>query len=58
MIFETDVLVIGCGIAGCITALEACEQGFDVTLLGSGSFQRFKLLFCARRYYLPGERRL
>jgi L-aspartate oxidase len=39
MIFETDVLVIGCGIAGCITALELAEQGFDVTLLGSGSFK-------------------
>lgn len=33
----TDVLVIGCGIAGCICALELAERGFDVILIGSGS---------------------
>lgn len=30
---ETDVLVIGAGIAGCITALTAAEQGADVIML-------------------------
>ncbi|MFI5334456.1 MAG: FAD-dependent oxidoreductase, partial [Chlamydiales bacterium] len=33
---ETDVLIVGCGIAGCIAALELAEKGFEVTLLGAG----------------------
>jgi L-aspartate oxidase len=36
MNMEIDVLMIGCGIAGCITALELAERGFRVALLGSG----------------------
>lgn len=31
--FETDVLVIGAGIAGTVTALEAAKGGLDVTLI-------------------------
>ena len=34
---RTDILIIGCGIAGCLTALELAEKGIQVTLLGSGS---------------------
>lgn len=30
---ETDVLIVGCGIAGGTTALEAAEAGLDVTVL-------------------------
>lgn len=33
---QTDVLIIGCGLAGCIAALELAENGISVTLLGSG----------------------
>ena len=32
----TDVLIIGCGIAGCVAAIELAEKGFEVTLIGSG----------------------
>ena len=34
---ESEVLIIGCGIAGCITALALAEAGIQVTLLGSGA---------------------
>ena len=34
--FETDVLVIGGGIAGCCAAIKAKEQGFDVILVDKG----------------------
>ena len=30
---ETDVLVIGGGIAGCFAAIKAKEQGLDVTIV-------------------------
>ena len=33
----TDVLIIGSGIAGCITALELAERGIQVVLIGAGS---------------------
>jgi len=33
---HTEVLIIGCGVAGCITALELAEKGIQVTLIGSG----------------------
>lgn len=33
---ETDVLIIGCGIAGCTAALELAEKGLDVLLIGAG----------------------
>ena len=33
---ESDILIIGCGMAGCITALELAERGADVCVLGSG----------------------
>jgi L-aspartate oxidase len=33
---HTEVLIIGCGIAGCIAALELAEKGIQVVLLGSG----------------------
>ncbi len=32
---QTEVLIIGCGIAGCIIALELAEKGIQVILLGS-----------------------
>jgi len=35
-IVETDVLVIGGGIAGCFAAVKAKEQGADVTLVSKG----------------------
>jgi len=35
-VVETDVLVIGGGIAGCFTAIKAKEQGVDVTLVDKG----------------------
>jgi L-aspartate oxidase len=34
---ETDVLIIGCGVAGVISALELSKKGFDVTILSSGA---------------------
>ncbi len=33
---ESDVLIIGCGMAGCIAALELAERGASVCVLGSG----------------------
>ena len=33
---KTDVLIIGCGIAGCMTALELADRGVSVILVGSG----------------------
>ena len=35
-VVETDVLVIGGGIAGCFAAIKAREQGLDVTLVDKG----------------------
>ena len=35
-VVETDVLVIGGGIAGCFAAIKAKEQGVDVTLVDKG----------------------
>jgi len=32
-VVETDVLVIGGGMAGCFAAIKAKEQGVDVTLV-------------------------
>ncbi|MFP4214145.1 MAG: L-aspartate oxidase [Desulfohalobiaceae bacterium] len=34
---KTQVLVVGSGIAGCISALEMADQGVEVTLVTSGS---------------------
>lgn len=36
MIKETDVLIIGAGIAGAVAALELAKKGFEVTLVASG----------------------
>lgn len=33
--YQSDVLIIGCGIAGCIAALELAAQGVDVVLIGA-----------------------
>ena len=35
-VVETDILVIGGGIAGCFVAIKAKEQGVDVTLVDKG----------------------
>lgn len=40
VILETDVLVIGGGIAGCMAAIRARELGADVTLLEKGNTRR------------------
>ncbi|MCJ7567816.1 MAG: FAD-dependent oxidoreductase [Anaerolineales bacterium] len=40
-LIETDVLVIGCGIAGSVTALQLADAGLHVTVV--------------RRCALPGE---
>ena len=37
---ETDVLVIGCGGAGCRAAYEACRRGARVTVVTKGRFGR------------------
>jgi len=37
---ETDILVIGGGIAGCFAAIKAKEEGADVTLVDKGSVGR------------------
>ncbi|MFC1909029.1 FAD-dependent oxidoreductase [Chloroflexota bacterium] len=39
-IVETDVLVIGGGMAGCFAAIKAREQGLDVTLVDKGYVSR------------------
>ncbi|MFC1891458.1 FAD-dependent oxidoreductase [Thermodesulfobacteriota bacterium] len=39
-IFETDVLVIGGGVAGCVAALKAKEKGVEVTLVDKGYIGR------------------
>jgi succinate dehydrogenase/fumarate reductase flavoprotein subunit len=39
-VIETDVLVIGGGIAGCFAAVKAREQGVDVTLVTKGNIGR------------------
>ena len=33
---QTDILIIGCGMAGSIAALELAEKGISSILLGSG----------------------
>jgi len=35
-VLETQILVIGSGLAGAVAAAKAVEEGFDVTLLSSG----------------------
>ena len=35
--FDTDLLVIGCGIAGSATALQAARLGMQVTMLSSAA---------------------
>jgi len=39
-VVETDVLVIGGGMAGCFAAIKAKEQGVDVTLVDKGYVSR------------------
>jgi succinate dehydrogenase/fumarate reductase flavoprotein subunit len=39
-VIETDVLVIGGGLAGCFAAVKAKEQGVDVTLVSKGNIGR------------------
>jgi len=39
-VVDTDVLVIGGGIAGCFAAIRAKEQGLDVTLVDKGYVSR------------------
>lgn len=39
-VIETDVLVIGGGIAACFAAVKAREQGVDVTLVSKGNIGR------------------
>jgi succinate dehydrogenase/fumarate reductase flavoprotein subunit len=39
-VIETDVLVVGGGIAGCFAAVKAKEQGADVTLVSKGKIGR------------------
>jgi len=36
MIYETDVLIIGAGLAGSVAALELAKRGLQVTLVASG----------------------
>ncbi len=33
--FQSDVLIIGCGMAGCVAALELADQGLSVILIGA-----------------------
>lgn len=42
MIAETDVLIIGGGIAGCVAALELAKQGIRVTVISAGSANSFR----------------
>ena len=35
--FKTDILIIGCGIAGCSAALQAAEAGLKVTVLSKNA---------------------
>ena len=35
-VIETDILVIGGGMAGCFAAIKAVEQGLKVTLVDKG----------------------
>lgn len=49
MITETDVLIIGAGIAGMVAALQLAERGMQVTLLCSG-----KGLQCSNSYRAQG----
>ncbi|MHB1407631.1 MAG: FAD-dependent oxidoreductase, partial [Desulfitobacteriaceae bacterium] len=39
-VIETDVLIIGGGIAGCLAAIRARELGVDVTLVEKGNTRR------------------
>ncbi|MFC1909358.1 FAD-dependent oxidoreductase [Chloroflexota bacterium] len=39
-VFETDVLIIGGGMAGCFAAIKAKEQGVNVTLVDKGYTSR------------------
>ncbi|MBW1861975.1 MAG: FAD-binding protein [Deltaproteobacteria bacterium] len=49
-VFETDVLVIGGGIAGCFAAIKAKEQGVDVILVDKGYVGRAGQTPYARGY--------
>lgn len=39
-IMETDVLIIGGGVAGCVAAVKAVEQGANVTLMDKAAIRR------------------
>ena len=39
-VIETDVLIIGGGVAGCIAAVKATEHGADVTMLDKAAIRR------------------
>jgi len=39
-VIETDVLVIGGGVAGCVAAVKASEYGVDVTVLEKAAIRR------------------
>ena len=49
MVAETDVLIIGSGIAGMVAALQLGEKGIDVTLICSGKSPE-----CANSYRAQG----
>jgi len=45
--FETDVLVVGGGLAGCRAAIEAAENGVETTIVDRGIIGRFGATNCA-----------
>ena len=47
LIFRTDVLIIGAGLAGIIAAISAAEAGAEVTLVSSGAI-------CSGSSFYPG----
>ena len=49
MVVETDVLIIGTGIAGMVAALQLAERGIESTLICSG-----ESLACANSYRAQG----
>ncbi len=51
-VVETDVLVIGGGIAGCFAAIKAKERGLNVTLVDKGYVGRSGSTHMAGGYYM------
>ena len=53
---QTDVLIVGCGVAGCTAALELAKQGIEVTIVSAAKEARHSSSFSAGKGIIyPGN---